>query len=888
MRLLQVRLQNYRGITDRSVSFASTGVTIVEGPNEVGKTSIPEALQLIVDVPDTSRHSRVRSVKPVDRDVGPEVEVLIATGVYEFVYRKRWLRNRETVLTVTSPSPENLTGREAHDRVKAILAETLDEELWRALRIEQGTKLALPSLDLPSMGRELDRAAGGEVASEREDTLWDLIGQEYERYWTRTGRANQQLASLEQQVTHTRDEVERLKEKLDDIDSDTTLLNRLAEEATRIVSSQEEFKVLESELRVKWENAESLSDEVERLTLRSNAAESKRDTLAHQERQRQEMIKTSGTRSKALSDLEMEAELAAPALVEANRNDQQTECDLENARGSLVVAESLQRLAHEDRDYRRQQIELAQLQERNERYEEAAKSLRESESTLESAKVDDDLLGRIEEAYLEDERAKAAAVSAAATVSLTALRRLTVQIDGEHVELEPGEERQSSVSYQNKFIVPDVASLHVKAGPEARDLAERRESTQDALRRLLDEADVVDLPDARRAADRRREALRLHEGATKTIRQDLRDLTPEVLVDKIDGLSKRVTGYPSVRSDASPLPNDFEEAKRAALQAERYVVECQTEYGKFESAAKLAGESLRNAQINHKVLAARINDARQAEGEAADTLAAARADRSDEDLRARLVVAQVEAEDALKALADADSELRAADPESLETRLENARNSAARAFEQLTSNQNHQHELQGRLSVQGDEGLHTLHEEAFSRLTLLERDHRLMKARADAARLLKETFARHRQQARQRYMRPLKERIEQLGRVVFGPTFEVELDEGLRVARRTVDGSTLELDQLSTGALEQLGVLSRLACACIVSPDDGGAPVMIDDALGWSDPQRLQTMGAAIASAGKQCQVIVLTCTPGRYSNVGTADVIALDTQEVLAQQLSS
>ena len=51
---------------------------------------------------------------------------------------------------------------------------------------------------------------------------------------------------------------------------------------------------------------------------------------------------------------------------------------------------------------------------------------------------------------------------------------------------------------------------------------------------------------------------------------------------------------------------------------------------------------------------------------------------------------------------------------------------------------------------------------------------------------------------------------------------------------------------------------------------------MIDDALGWSDPQRLQSMGAAIATAGQQCQVVILTCTPGRYSYVGNATVVNL------------
>ena len=73
-----------------------------------------------------------------------------------------------------------------------------------------------------------------------------------------------------------------------------------------------------------------------------------------------------------------------------------------------------------------------------------------------------------------------------------------------------------------------------------------------------------------------------------------------------------------------------------------------------------------------------------------------------------------------------------------------------------------------------------------------------------------------------------------------------------------------------------MGVVSRLACAAIVSPDGGGAPVIIDDALGWSDPDRLRNMGAAISAAGGQCQVIILTCTPGRYAHIGNATTIRL------------
>jgi type I restriction enzyme M protein len=51
-------------------------------------------------------------------------------------------------------------------------------------------------------------------------------------------------------------------------------------------------------------------------------------------------------------------------------------------------------------------------------------------------------------------------------------------------------------------------------------------------------------------------------------------------------------------------------------------------------------------------------------------------------------------------------------------------------------------------------------------------------------------------------------------------------------------------------------------------------PLIIDDALGFSDPSRLETMGAAIAAAGKHYQIIILTCTPGRFMHLGSAEVV--------------
>jgi uncharacterized protein YhaN len=53
-------------------------------------------------------------------------------------------------------------------------------------------------------------------------------------------------------------------------------------------------------------------------------------------------------------------------------------------------------------------------------------------------------------------------------------------------------------------------------------------------------------------------------------------------------------------------------------------------------------------------------------------------------------------------------------------------------------------------------------------------------------------------------------------------------------------------------------------------------PLIIDDALGFSDPARLEAMGAAIALAGRATQVILLTCSPGRFAHVGHAALVRL------------
>ncbi len=911
MRLHSVRLRNYRGVTDSTVDFSADGVTVIQGDNEVGKTCIPEALDLILGALDSSHAKQVRDVRPVHRDEGPEVEVDISSGDYRFVYSKRWHRLPRTVLDVSAPRREQLTGREAHDRVEAILAGTLDADLWRALRIEQGAEVTLPLFDVPSLGRALDRAAGGELTGSREDDLWDRICAERERYWTATGQVPADRKSAGSALDEARVAAAALEARLDEIAREVAEVDRRLADEERLLAARDKSEREEGELRERWDLLEQRRRDVESLAATYRAAVAQRDRIDGERQRRAEQVQALADRSDDLAALEAEAAQAAPALAAIIAHCAKADADLAEARAALRVAQAGQRRANEDRDHHRRQIEVEQLAERHERVVVAQAALAAAEAHLASARVDGDLVERIEKAHIDVVRAEAAAGSAAASLEVTALSAVAVRIDGDEVVLDAGATSSTAVTDEVEVVVPDVVRLRVRAGSESVDSAAELTRAREEFDRLCEQGGVADLAGARRSAEAQRDAGRNRTAAIRTVDQDLRDLTVDVLVKKIEGLSQRIASYAADRSthplpddrsthplpddrpsspprpaDRSttlpadcpvpPLPADFDAAKRIASEADRVVEESETVHTRCQAVTEEAAGRRREAELDEAGLGGKINIARTSRDHAAGELVRAREERPDAALRAALAAAQEEADEARGLLEQAEAALRAADPDSLEVLLRNAAETVRRAANELESNQGRLQELRISLLLRGEEGLHAQYDDALSHYRHLEAVHERTESRARAVQLLHDTFAAHRQQARRRYVAPFKERVEKFGRIVFGSTFEIELDDDLRVVRRTLDGITLDIDQLSVGAREQIGVLSRLACAVIVSPDGGGAPVVLDDALGWSDPSRLARMGAAIATAGRECQVIVLTCTPGRYSHVGNAKVVNL------------
>jgi uncharacterized protein YhaN len=357
--------------------------------------------------------------------------------------------------------------------------------------------------------------------------------------------------------------------------------------------------------------------------------------------------------------------------------------------------------------------------------------------------------------------------------------------------------------------------------------------------------------------------------------ENLRDLSRAQLEHKVERLAERIERYPAERGSDAQLPADFDAAEahlRAAVEhrraAQRTAVEAEKAHHTVQ--AKLTG-------FEREVAEQTARTEQQAGQLRADeeSLDIARAEMPDAELAQAEETRGAALREIIVEVAAARRALEAANPEGVRLQAENAVHVVEAAERRMDEAKHRRIEVRARLEIAGEKGLSEARAEAESSLRRAASNRAALERRAAAARLLYQTFRSKRDEARAAYVGPLTERIQELGRHVFGTDFRVELDDTLAVARRTLNGRTVPFASLSGGAREQISILARLACALTVA-EDGGVPLIFDDALGNSDSTRLEAIGAVLSLVGRSCQVIVLTCAPERYRHVGSAQIVRI------------
>jgi hypothetical protein len=878
MRLLRIRLRNFRGVEDREVSFARDGVTVVVGPNEVGKSSMAEALDLLFSHLDSTSKAEVKAVKPVDRDAGPEVEADIETGPYAFTYRKRFLKANETVLQITRPKPESITGRQAHERVEQILRETMDADLWRALRVRQGEGLGQPVLaDAGSLGQALDRAAGTLPEGPVETSLFDRAKAEYDQFWTPTGKSKGEWP-LREKATEAQNAVDVVEAQLRSLAADVERDADLTAERAALAAAKgpEEAHLLD--LEAHWRQIETLVRDVEKLEGSEQAARVTAERAGEASQARTGAV-TELARAIAERDRQRTAtEAAAPSLASAKARSDAAGRALADARTAREAADALAKTARGDVEFLRSRQSLAELTERRDALVVARASHAEADAAVRTSSVDDGALEMIRAADREVQVARALLDAGRPSVEITALRDTTVLVGGAFLRLREKDTARRSVSDRLVVEVPDVLRVEVAAGSGDSELRDRATDAERALRKACEEAGVVDLAGAEAAAVIRREALAARAEQRRRITELLggeETARAEQLDARIALAERRTVGYLDARAAAMPMPADDDAATKKAQEAEAEAETARTAESTIEREDRAAREQLAEREAATLEAAVHLEVAEKDVAAREQALAEARAATPDAVLAEGLTTATAGHAEATAAAAAARATLEYEGPEAAKALLDNARLVVEGMTEQLRVLEISQAEVRARLRDHGEDGLAERRDQAVADRDAAKAELARYTARAEARRWLYEALKSARDAAHLAYVGPLRDKITSLSRVVFGPSVGIDVGEDLRVRSRTLDGRTVPFESLSVGAREQLGVLTRIACAMLVA-EDGGVPVMLDDTLGFSDPRRLEAMGAVLALAGASCQVIVLTCYPDRYRHVGGASLVAL------------
>ena len=877
MKILCVRLRNYRGIEEAEVRFGPVGLTVVEGPNEAGKTSLTESVKILFEYLDSSKHRNVEAIKPVHRDVSTEIELQAESGPYAFTYFKRFHKRPETTLNVVNPKPENHTGREAHERAEAILRETIDVDLWRALNMQQGEELRQANLEKQtSLSAALDRAAGGHSIDPREESLFELIREEYAHYYTERGSEKKELQVAQRAEENALNEVASLQQQFKDLEDDIDRVAVLQNDLDRFGKQEGEIENEISGYQKSLDEIQKLEAALETARLKLDSERKSENAARLEKESRQDLVDRVKKTQKEHANLEAAIASSGPAVQNAEEGLGKAEESADSAEKCRKDAETLLTLRRADFDYFNNKLHLEQLGERKERIDRARKEAAVAEDLLASNQVDEKRLKKIQKAERAIIIARAQQEAGSPSLLLRALTDLTLQIDGEQASIGKNEEKPISVPDRVRVTIPETLDIEVTAGARAVDLSQRFEEAQEALTSACTAAGVSDPDEARNAFEERREALRQIKNRDQTERDNLRDLTYEQLERKVSGLGKSIPAYPDERVSTPPLCFDLESAQEELREAEKSLYDAGREWEiarDTSNSAREVRDRLRESSRETRIqLDLKAADLKQAEEE----LSRARARIPDDELKEKLGKSTKEVRFQEGSFRDAENALKIKGPEKVKTLMETAKGSLLTVQKKRKNAQTGLTEVQTRLKVLGEDGLHEQLHAAESRLGHVRRESAALVRRASAASLLFETMKDERDKARRAYVAPLREKIEQLGRLLFNDTFEVEVSEDLVITSRTLGGATVSFDSLSGGTKEQLSLIARLACAMIVGKDGGGAPLILDDALGYTDPERLKLMGAVLAKAGQACQIIILTCMPDRYRNVGEAAVVRM------------
>ncbi|MGO3524859.1 MAG: AAA family ATPase [Brevibacterium aurantiacum] len=869
MKFHSIHLRNYRGIEDSRVEFGD-GVTVVEGPNEVGKSSIHEAITHLREDKASSRKASVKETQPVGVDAGPEVELHLSTGDYELKYRKRWIKQPFTELSVIRPRPEQLSSDDAHDRYLAILAETVDVDLLDALDVAQGESLAqAPLAQIKALHSALNES-GVEVADH--DDFLDRIEVEYAKYFTKSGKETGDYKAANAEVPSAEAAFEELRERSRGMDE---LVDNHARAAARLESVRDQL----TQAVTDRDQAEQAAKAVAELKAVLDQALEQAKSAQRDEQIAREAL---DRRTQLIEDVATAEETVTAARtsfteLETTQSDKDSDFDraqktLEEKQNALDEARALAKTAAKDVTKARARTELTELTRRFDTIRDHDEKRSRAQATIASIAVTAKNVEALISLETEVRIAENAKTSAAAQIVAKQLGSQSIDVDG--TVLGDGATGEFAAVKDVRITIDGIADITVRPGASPVELDKALTSARQAFDAELHRLDVDSVAQARQSAHVRAdaEAVKAEADSTLTVLlgDDKRD-TLEAALARAQQIVEADGTDPDSRADESNL-NDLE---AAVTEAEKSAETAQSEVDTARAELERTRTSRDDARVETVRAQTSLQEAEAQHQRLTYTLTEARKIATDAGLDEAVKTAQSQAESVGTRVEEARVAYEATDPETLEMQLQNVRQLVDSKETQREEVRQEVDRLSALIDDRASEGIYEKLAAAEEAMESAQKKQARLSRQAAAINLLRTTVLKHKEESQRKYVAPFKEQIERLGRLVFGQGLSVEVSEDLEIVSRTLNERTVPFESLSGGTKEQLALIGRLAVATLVDTDSG-APVVLDDAFGFADAERLNALNVILGTVGQSAQVILLTCQPDRFARLGGAKTVSL------------
>ncbi|WP_370274918.1 AAA family ATPase [Pararhodobacter marinus] len=839
MKIRAVTLNDVRQFTRPvRVDGIGDGVNVLSAPNESGKSTLFEAIQYALFVKHTTRPTNKSFTLTPDVGGNPEVTLEIEQDGARLEIRKRW--GRQAHAEVWRNGALVAKADEAEARIAALTTPPEKGGPTGLLWVRQGlTEFAEKDAQekssranlLSSVTDEIETMTGGK----RMDRALARAREDRDRLVTTRGaKAGGPLDTAEKEVAALSSEAEalsaraaRLREALEARRAKRRSLQALTEPDEVALRKQRQEQA-QAAFEAADRHAAQLQMAEQRLQNAALTCRTLEDQRAGREKTEAQVaqlaraLDEAGARADAA---QAKAAAAEATLTEAGKAEQAARADLQRAEAQVQAAQDA--LIRQENDRRRAALEadLAQAEALAKRLPDLRKA---AETGPDAAQLD-----AIDKAARELAVAQDLAEAAAPRIAFDAAPGAPdLHLDGTPLGPEP-----RSVARDTALDLPGLGRLRIL--PASGDPGARVARARAALAAALQRAGAEAAEGARAAARARIEAGQSLRAAS----DDLRRLAPEG-IDALKAEIARLAPADDAPADAPSLP----EAQAARDTARRAEAASQIATEGARTARDHAREAAIGARHDRDSLARRLEEARAhlatlPEGTGMDdALEAARAALS-------------EARTARDALRDAAPDLDAS-----RAALARAQSVMRGTEEEANALQRELAALDATVGTLSGEGIEETLADTQARLGRAERMRDALRHEVDVLNALLGALEEAQSSARDRYFEPVLAELRPMLRLLW-PGAELRFDgDSLLPVELIRDGRAEAIGTLSGGTREQIALLVRLAFARLLARQGQHAPVILDDALVFTDDERMEAMFDALHAQAGDLQILVLSC----------------------------